>query len=234
MEYTILCWTSAHGRSQLKQQNWRVCAYTENMLKWFNYPHVRAYPRCEVSCHGTESTCIISLSMICRGQPNNGENCIVLQSGPTCSLVAKFLQRSVVACSMWISCCRGRTLWTRPKCTRTIASMWPTFGSTTRKFSMVGGYMKNPEKPQKRQNWGVGTCPGQYSGRLGFSIFHFLGLCSQQWWKRKSRKTGSVALFPIPCWNLGLVVCMCFDFTATLFQHICLMHWKARKCCIWF
>ena len=110
MEYTVLCWTSAHGRSQLKRQNWRVCAYTENMLKWFNYPHVRAHPRCEVSCHGTESTCIVGSSIICRGQPNNGENCIVLQSGPTRSLVAKFLQRSVVACNMRISCCRRRTL----------------------------------------------------------------------------------------------------------------------------
>ena len=30
----------------------------------------------------------------------------------------------------------------------------PTFGFTTREFSMVGGYTENPEKPQNRQNWG--------------------------------------------------------------------------------
>ena len=27
---------------------------------------------------------------------------------------------------------------------------------------MVGSYMENPEKLQNRQNWGVGTCLGQY------------------------------------------------------------------------
>ena len=39
------------------------------------------------------------------------------KSGPTHSLVAKFLQHSVVTCSTWISCCRGRTLQTG--CVRT-------------------------------------------------------------------------------------------------------------------
>ena len=62
-----------------------------------------------------ESTCIIGSSVIRRGQPDSGESCIVLQSGPTRSLVAKFPQRSVAACSMRISCCRGRTLRTRPR-----------------------------------------------------------------------------------------------------------------------
>ena len=85
------------------------------MLKWFNYPHARAHPGCEVSYHGTEWACIVGLSMIRRGQPNSGESCIMLQIGPTRSLVAKFLQHSVVACSMQISCCRGRTLQMRPR-----------------------------------------------------------------------------------------------------------------------
>ena len=40
-EYTVLSQTSAHGRSQLKGQNLRVGGYTENSLKWFNYPHAR-------------------------------------------------------------------------------------------------------------------------------------------------------------------------------------------------
>ena len=30
------------------------------------------------------------------------------------------------------------------------------------KFSMVGGYTENLEKPQNCQNWGVGACSGQY------------------------------------------------------------------------
>ena len=74
---------SAHGRSQLKRQNLRVGGYTENVLKLFNYPHARAHPGCEVSCHGTESTCIVSSFVIRRGQHNSGESCIMLQSGPT-------------------------------------------------------------------------------------------------------------------------------------------------------
>ena len=36
------------------------------------------------------------------------------------------------------------------------------FGFTMQKFSMVGGYTENLEKPQNCQNWGVGACSGQY------------------------------------------------------------------------
>ena len=43
---------------------------------------------------GTESTCIVASSVLRRGQPDSGESCIVLQRGPTCSLVAKFPKRS--------------------------------------------------------------------------------------------------------------------------------------------
>ena len=96
---TVLSRASAHGRSQLKRQNLRVGGYMENSLKWFNYPHARAHPGCEVSCHGTEWTWIIGSSVVRWGQSDSGESCIVLQSGPTCSLVAKFPQHSIVACS---------------------------------------------------------------------------------------------------------------------------------------
>ena len=61
--------------------------------------------------HGAELICIVGSS----GQPDSGEGCMVLQSGPTCSIVAKFPQRSVVACSTQISCCKGGTLRTRPR-----------------------------------------------------------------------------------------------------------------------
>ena len=50
----------------------------------------RADPGCEVSCHGTEWTCIVGSSVIRWGQSNSGEGCIMLQSGLTRSLVAKF------------------------------------------------------------------------------------------------------------------------------------------------
>ena len=73
------------------------------------------HPECEVSCHGTESICIISSSVIRRGQPNSGESCITLQSGLTRSLDAKFPQRSVIACNTQISCCRGRMLRIRSR-----------------------------------------------------------------------------------------------------------------------
>ena len=71
------------------------------MLKWFNYPRARAHPGCKVGSHGAESTCIVSSSVLHQGQPD--------------SLVAKFPQCSVIACSMQISCCKGGTLRTRPQ-----------------------------------------------------------------------------------------------------------------------
>ena len=112
---TVFSRASAHGRSQLKFQNLRVGGYTEKVLKWFNYPRIRAHPGCEVGSHGAELTCIIGSSVLRRGQPDSGEGCIVLQSGSTHSLVAKFPQRSVVACSVRISCCKGGTLRTKPQ-----------------------------------------------------------------------------------------------------------------------
>ena len=161
---------------------------TENSLKWFDYPHARAHPGWAVSCHGTEWTCIVGSSVSRWGQPDSGESCIVLQSRPSRSFVAKFPQRSIVACSTWILCCRGRTLrQTRPRmsvceplmpnvvspkvhqnnCSYKLSR--PTFGFTTREFSMVGGYMENPAKPQNCQNWGVGACSGMgaCSGQYG-------------------------------------------------------------------
>ena len=92
-----------NGRSQLKRQNLRVGGYTEKVLKWLNYLRTRAHPGCEVSCHGTKSTCIVGSSVLRQGQPDSGEGCIVLQSRLTRSFIAKFPQHSVVACSMQIS-----------------------------------------------------------------------------------------------------------------------------------
>ena len=111
---------------------------TEKVLKW-SLSLRKAYPGCEVSCHGTELTCIVGSSMLRRGQPDSGECCIVLQSRLTCTLVGKFSQRSVIACSMRILRYRGRMLQTRygqvcvnlwhlmswcPKRIRTIAATW--------------------------------------------------------------------------------------------------------------
>ena len=84
------------------------------VLKQINYLHTRAHPGCKVRCHGTESTCIVRSSVLRRGQSDSEEKFIVLQSGPTRSLVAKFPQCSAVTGSTQISRCRGRTLRTRP------------------------------------------------------------------------------------------------------------------------
>ena len=161
---------------------WGWAVTQRKCFKWFNYSRARAHPGCKVSCHGTESTCIIGSSMLHWGQSDSGEGYIMLQSGLTYSLVAKFPQHSVVACSTQISCCRRRTLRTRqwvcvnlwclmlwhPKCIRTIAAVWAQgIYLQIHYANMVGSYT-NPKKPQKCQNWGMGACmgmgtfPGQY------------------------------------------------------------------------
>ena len=90
--------------------------YTENThLNGSTIPTQGPTTDAKLAAMVTEWTCIFGSSVICRGQPDSGERCIVLQSGPTCSLIAKFPQRSVVACNTRISCCRGRTLQTRPR-----------------------------------------------------------------------------------------------------------------------
>ena len=90
-------------------QNLRVGGYTENVLKWFDYPHARAHPGCKVSCHGTASSV----------RPRFVEASPTVEKAVSCykadRLVASLPQRSVVACNTQISCCRGRTLRTKPR-----------------------------------------------------------------------------------------------------------------------
>ena len=59
-------------------------------------------------------TCTVGSSVLRQGQPDIGESCIVLQSEPTRSLIAKFPQCPVVAGSMQILRSRGGTLQMRP------------------------------------------------------------------------------------------------------------------------
>ena len=54
---TVLSRASPHGCSQLKCQKLRVGGCTEEVLKWFNYPHARAHPRCKVGCQGVPNVC---------------------------------------------------------------------------------------------------------------------------------------------------------------------------------
>ena len=181
----MLSQASTHGHSQLKHQNSRVGSYTEKVLKWFNYPRARVHPGWEVSCHGTKSTCIAGSSVLHWGQPDSGESCIVLQSGPTRSLIAEFphvklsleytnfvLQWKNAANEATNGCMRTFDAWCRGAQSASEQSQLrelsgPTFIFTTQEFSIVGGYTENLEKRQNCQNWGEGTCAGMgaYSGR---------------------------------------------------------------------
>ena len=97
--------------SSAKNWGWAV-----TRRRWLNgstisYLRARAHSRCEVSCQGVPHRRFV----LRRGHPDSGESCIVLISWRTRSLVAKFPQRSVVACNTQILCCRERTLQTRPR-----------------------------------------------------------------------------------------------------------------------
>ena len=104
----VLSRASAHGLSQLKCQKLGVGGYTEKVLEWFNYPRARAYPGCELNCQG------VPLRVSSR-PARHWRKLYLVTKLTDYSLVAKFPQRSVVACSMQISCCRERTLQTRPQ-----------------------------------------------------------------------------------------------------------------------
>ena len=129
--YTVLSRASAHGRSQLKCQNLGWAVTRRKCLNMFNYFRATAHPGYEVGSHGAESTCIVGSSVLRQGQPDSGEGCIVLQSEPTRSLVARFPQRSVVACSTRIEFrskehCEpghGKVMSWRPKCIRAMSSV---------------------------------------------------------------------------------------------------------------
>ena len=93
----------------------RGCGYTEEVLKWFNYPHARAHPGCEVSCQGVPNQLASFLhSYFIEASPT-------VEKAGSCYkvdwLIAMLpsLQWSVIACSTRISCCRGRTPRTRPR-----------------------------------------------------------------------------------------------------------------------
>ena len=54
-------------------------------------------PDAKLVSRATESTCIVALPVLDRGQPDGREHCIALESEPTNSLVAKLPQHSSFA-----------------------------------------------------------------------------------------------------------------------------------------
>ena len=176
---------NAYWRSQLKCQKLRVGSCMEEVLKWFNYPHTRAHPRCKVSCQVVPTWLAVSPCFI--------EASPAVEKAELCYkadwLVASFPQHSVITCSMWILCCRRRTLRMRPqKCVWTFDAWCPgihstseqsqldelsgsTFGFTLQEFHMVASYTEDLKITQNYENWrrdtcaGMGTCPRQYGSR---------------------------------------------------------------------
>ena len=86
------------GRTQLKHQKLRVGSCTEEVLEWFNYPHASAHPGWKVSCQGIPNWPASSLTLcFIKASPTVEKAVILLESGPTRNLIAKFPQRSSLA-----------------------------------------------------------------------------------------------------------------------------------------
>ena len=161
MYITVLSRASAHWRSHLEHKKLGVGGYTEEVLERSNYPRASAHPARVYQ--------IVASPVLCRGQPDCGESCIVLESGPTRSLVANFPKcSSLVVCKFRTAgeerCERGygrvcakplcRMSW-RLKHIRAIAAMYVSsvdllFRLTTQQFSMVGGYTEDLKKQQHK------------------------------------------------------------------------------------
>ena len=111
--------------------------------------------------------------------PDGGKSCIVLQSGPTHSLVAKLLQCSSLAVyTTFVQQAKNARNEATDACVRTFDAgccapeahqndqsyvrelSGPIyFRFITKEFSMEGGYTEDLINPQNCQNWGVGACP---------------------------------------------------------------------------
>ena len=141
-----------------------------------------------------ESTCIVALQVLWRGQPDDGESCIVLESGLTHSFVVKIPQHwSLVVykfCAASRECCKqdyGRMcvklccwmLWCL-NCIRIITAMYVHITRI-----LHGGRLhKGPKTPQNCQNQGVGTCAGigtclgRYITSMLIKLMNHLEICS--------------------------------------------------------
>ena len=102
-------WALAAKVQQRKNLGWAVTR--RRYLNGSTIPAQGPTPDANLAARGYR---IVASSVLHQGQPDSGGSCIVLQSGLTCSLVAKFPQLSVITYSTQILCCRERTLRMRP------------------------------------------------------------------------------------------------------------------------
>ena len=118
---------------------------------------------------------LVALPMLSQGQPDSEKCCIVLESGQTCSLVAKLPQGSLLAICEFHATneeCYERgygqvceklwcQMWWQPKHIRTIAAMHLSSADLLSiQFRMVSSYMKDLKKPLNSQNWGWALARG--------------------------------------------------------------------------
>ena len=159
------------------------------MIKQLNYSHARAHPGCKVRSHGTESTCIVGLSVLCHGQPDGGESCIMLRSRPTLASLLSFcsVQSSLAVREFHAAgeeCCKqghGRVCDAWCRGAQSASEQFqlcelsgPTFRYAMQEFSLLGCYMENSEKLSKLVG---GACLGQYSHFAGTNFHELIKRC---------------------------------------------------------
>ena len=189
---------------------------------------------------------IVASSVLHQGQPDSGESSVVLQSWPTRSLVAKFLQSSVVACSTQISCCRERMLQTRlrtgvcdawccdvqsaPEESQLCELSEPTFRFTTQEFSIVGVYTENLKETTKLSKVGGGHLFGY--GRLLRTI-RYVAVPGRNWTLFHTYFnpiTVFKALYAVLLLRAELIRCMELSGIHAYTQHVWFSHLTAYLC----
>ena len=172
----VLSRASAHGCSHLKRQNLRVGGYTENVLKWFNYPHTWPH-HAKLAALGLNWLASLVHSWFVEASPTVEKAVSCYKTDRVIALLLSFRSvQSSLAVHEFRAAGKNVANEATNRCVRTFDA-WchgaqsaseqlqlcelsgPTFGFM-QEFSMVGCYTENPEKPQNCQNWGGGRLPG--------------------------------------------------------------------------
>ena len=176
LESTVL----SQGRSQLKRQNLRVGGYTENSLKWFNYPHQG--PTLDAMGLNWFASSVRQLFVEDSPTVEKAASCYKADRLVTPLLSFRSIQSSLAVHEFHAAGEEPANEATdgcvcEPLMPDVVSLSGPTYlWITTREFSMVGGYTESLEKPQNCQNRGVGactgmgTCSGQYSSHQLLSL----------------------------------------------------------------
>ena len=131
----------------------RVGGCTEEVLEWFNYPHVGPHPSYEVRYRINLDHLLL---VLCRSQPDSGESCIVLEGGLTRSLTAKLPQHLSLTAQRVLKDAANKAMRVQNFAARCRGTWSPSawlqlciwaqltyFRFTMQEFSIVGGYTDN-------------------------------------------------------------------------------------------